>query len=263
MNDTTEYTGLIPFTFEGTPISIITRDGEPWFVLADVCRVLEIGNPSDAARRLDDDEKHTLDNVEGGKINGLGTVGAMPIVINESGLYSLILTSRKPAAKRFKKWVTGDVLPTIRKTGNYGAQIAIADIHRQLADLRAASAEIHASNAELRMQLAEIRVNPYARLTVDMMTACEVRNAHVADRKHGPKPAAISAKLTAWISRRGNLGNVHRTAERDGAKRLFQRGDVYEWLKHEGECWIRSVVDGKRGQQSLRLVPLPQPQPTV
>ena len=75
--------------------------------------------------------------------------------------------------------------------------------------------------------------------------------------------AAISAKLTAWISRRGNLGNVHRTAERDGAKRLFQRGDVYEWLKHEGECWIRSVVDGKRGQQSLRLVPLPQPQPTV
>lgn len=80
------------------PVRIIDRDGNPWFVLADVCRVLEIGNPSDAQRRLDDDEKDTLDNIEGGKINDLGTIGAMPTIVNESGLYSLILTSRKPAA---------------------------------------------------------------------------------------------------------------------------------------------------------------------
>lgn len=110
---------LIPFEFESQPVRIIERGNEPWFVLADVCRVLEIGNPSDAASRLDEDEKMTLDNTEGhsGQRGGAQSF----TIINESGLYSLILTSRKPSAKRFKKWVTAEVLPSIRKTGAYGA----------------------------------------------------------------------------------------------------------------------------------------------
>lgn len=108
---------VIPFDFEGHAVRILIRDGEPWFVLADVCRVLEVGNPSDAARRLDDDEKATLDNIEGhsGQRGGAQSF----IIINESGLYAIILTSRKPAAKRFRRWVTGEVLPSIRRTGAY------------------------------------------------------------------------------------------------------------------------------------------------
>ncbi len=90
--------------------TIIKEDGEIWFVLSDVCNVLEIGNPSDAARRLDNDEV-TLDIIEG---NHRPTN-----LVNESGLYSLVLTSRKPEAKQFKKWVTSDVLPSIRKNGGY------------------------------------------------------------------------------------------------------------------------------------------------
>lgn len=92
---------------------IIDRDGEPWFVLADVCRALEISNPRDAASRLDDDEKDAVAIAD--------AIGRMQhsLIINESGLYSLILTSRKEAAKRFKKWVTSEVLPSIRKTGSY------------------------------------------------------------------------------------------------------------------------------------------------
>lgn len=103
---------VILFTFETEAVRIITRDGQPWFVLGDVCRVLEIGNPSDAARRLDDNEKG---------VDIIDTLGGSQeaTVVNESGLYSLILTSRKPAAKRFKKWVTAEVLPMIRKTGAY------------------------------------------------------------------------------------------------------------------------------------------------
>lgn len=104
---------------DSRPFRVIDIDGEPWFILADVCRELEVGNPSDAAKRLDEDEKRTLDKVEGGKIKGLGTVGAMPTIISESGLYSLVLTSRKPNAKLFKKWITAEVLPSIRKTGQY------------------------------------------------------------------------------------------------------------------------------------------------
>ncbi|MBK3732924.1 hypothetical protein GAY29_07340 [Azospirillum brasilense] len=128
----------LSFAFEGVAVRIVDHVGDPRFVLADVCRVLEIGNSRDAAARLDDDEK------------GVGIIdtpgGAQTFtVINESGLYSLILTSRKPAAKRFKKWVTAEVLLTIRKAGAYGAPIDIAatvathlqPIQEQIADLTA------------------------------------------------------------------------------------------------------------------------------
>ena len=105
---------IIPFEFEGSAVRLTDRDGQPWFVLADVCRVLEIGSPHKAAERLDDDEKdRTTIPTPGGDQD--------MTIINESGLYSLVLTSRKAAAKRFKKWVTADVLPSIRKTGGYGA----------------------------------------------------------------------------------------------------------------------------------------------
>ncbi|HCW5300362.1 phage antirepressor protein [Acinetobacter baumannii] len=99
------------FNFNQNEIrTVLKDDGEIWFVLSDVCNVLEIGNPSDAARRLDNDEV-TLDIIEG---NHRPTN-----LVNESGLYSLVLTSRKPEAKQFKKWVTSDVLPSIRKNGGY------------------------------------------------------------------------------------------------------------------------------------------------
>ena len=92
-------------------------NGEPWFVLADVCRELEIKNVSDAASRLDQDEKMTLALNEGQ--SGVRGGPRQMNVINESGLWSLILRSDKPEAKRFKKWVTSEVLPAIRKTGSY------------------------------------------------------------------------------------------------------------------------------------------------
>jgi prophage antirepressor-like protein len=155
-------TALVPFLYEDTHlVRTFMRAGAPWFVLADVCRALEIGNPSDVAARLDDDERDTLHSAEGivtKKSNSTSTQLAMTldsveghsrmtlatdeghsgntlasddgiqsgpggarswVIVNESGLYSLILTSRKPAARRFKKWVTGTVLPSIRKSGGY------------------------------------------------------------------------------------------------------------------------------------------------
>lgn len=99
---------------EKKPFRILDKDGEPWFVLPDVCRELGLGNPTQAASRLDDDEVG---------IDNIATAGGPQnvVTISESGLYSLILTSRKEGAKRFKKWVTAEVLPSIRKTGRYGA----------------------------------------------------------------------------------------------------------------------------------------------
>lgn len=104
---------VMPFSFEEHAVRVLTRDGEPWFVLADVCGVLDISNSRDASNRLDEDEKGVVTT------DTLGGPQEMSI-INESGLYNLIFTSRKPEARRFRKWVTGEVLPAIRKTGSYG-----------------------------------------------------------------------------------------------------------------------------------------------
>ena len=93
-------------------VRVIERDGEPWFVAADVCRALELGEVHVAMRRLDDDEKGRC------SIPTPGGVQEMSI-INEPGLYSLVLGSRKPEAKAFKRWITHDIIPAIRKTGGY------------------------------------------------------------------------------------------------------------------------------------------------
>ena len=108
---------LIPHIFNDISIRTTEINGQIWFVAADVCKALEISNPSKALTSLDEDERLTLTNSEGQ--NGRGAQSYN--IINESGLYSLILRSRKIEAKRFKKWVTAEVLPSIRKTGSYHA----------------------------------------------------------------------------------------------------------------------------------------------
>ena len=91
---------------------VVDRNGEPWFVLSEVCKKLGIAQTASASCALDGDEKDVL------TMHTLGGPQKVSI-INESGLYSLIMTSRKPEAKKFQKWVTAEVLPSIRKTGSY------------------------------------------------------------------------------------------------------------------------------------------------
>jgi anti-repressor protein len=104
------------FNFENQEVRTLTKDDNSiWFVAKDVCDVLEISNSRQALARVDDDEKDVF------LIDTLGGKQELSI-INESGLYSLILGSRKAEAKAFKKWVTSEVLPSIRKTGSYSLQ---------------------------------------------------------------------------------------------------------------------------------------------
>lgn len=105
---------VIPFRFETREVRTLLIDDQPWFVAADVSAALEYRIAGDMTRNLDDDEKGTQ------IVRTLGGEQEM-LVINESGLYSAILRSRKAEAKRFKKWVTAEVLPAIRKTGSYTA----------------------------------------------------------------------------------------------------------------------------------------------
>lgn len=108
-------TSVASFSFENFSVRAISRNGDIWFIAADVGAVLELTNVRASVALLDDDEKgvNTIDTPAGKQEMS---------VINESGLYALILRSRKPEAKRFRKWVTSEVLPAIRRTGQYRQQ---------------------------------------------------------------------------------------------------------------------------------------------
>lgn len=106
------------FNFHGKQIRVVLIEGEPWWIAGDVCALLEISNSRDAIGRLDADERNTVALTDGTPGNPNRTI------VNESGLYSLILSSRKPEAKAFKRWVTHEVLPQIRRTGAYGREPA-------------------------------------------------------------------------------------------------------------------------------------------
>lgn len=94
-------------------VRILLQGDKPWFVAKDVCDCLEIKNTTDALKRLDDDERARFNLGRQGETN----------IVNEYGLYSLVLSSRKPEAKEFKRWITHDVLPALRKTGSYSMNI--------------------------------------------------------------------------------------------------------------------------------------------
>lgn len=111
---------LTVFDFGEAPVRVLMMEEAPWFVLADVCHVLEIGNSRDAASRLDSDEKSSVGISDGSQVRHLN-------IVNESGLYNLIFRSRKASARKFRKWVTSKVLPEIRQTGRY-EMVATPDV---------------------------------------------------------------------------------------------------------------------------------------
>lgn len=115
-------------------IRIVEKDGEPWFVAADVCKALDIANVGNALARLDDDEKGSI------RLTDVTPNGGNPNVsiVNEPGLYALILGSRKPEAKAFKRWITHEVIPAIRKNGAYIIPEALGDLHERDISLKRA-----------------------------------------------------------------------------------------------------------------------------
>lgn len=104
---------LIPFDYSGRQVRTVQVDGEPWFVAADVCAILELGNVTQALSRVAADDLSSNEVID--------SMGRTQVArtVNESGLYDLILDSRKSEARAFRRWVTSEVLPSIRKTGRY------------------------------------------------------------------------------------------------------------------------------------------------
>lgn len=190
---------IVPFSFESSPVRVVNRDGQPWFVAADVCASLDIANHRDALGRLDPDERASV---------VVDTPGGMQSVaaINESGVYKLALRSRKAAAKRFTKWLTSDVLPSIRRTGHYGAPAAPID----LTDRTQLQALLHqlttiALDADTKVAALEPQADALARLAQADGSLCITDAAKAL----GVPPRRLFSWLEAnhWTYRRGDGGH--------------------------------------------------------
>lgn len=190
------------YQFEQNDVRMVQKGGEPWFVLADLCKVLELSTPSKVSERLDQDEKGVS------LIHTLG--GAQKVtVVNESGMYSVILRSDKPQAKPFRKWVTSEVLPSIRKTGKYEM--------KQSDDLKIKRVETAQANANVR------KANLLLKIADSTQTAYkQVLQAHVTKLLTGefllPLPEVsertysageIAERLGVSANRIGRLSNEH------------------------------------------------------
>ena len=228
----------LALNFEGHTVRTVNRDGVVWWVLADVCGVLGLAMPHRAAERLDEDEKerHTMTTLGGPQ---------EMTVINESGLYSLILTSRKAAAKRFRKWVTAEVLPTLRRTGTYSLG-ASPDFGRVLS---VAEAAIHASQSAV--QVLAPKAHAYDRLTCmnGLHTLTEAAKLCGMPRNH----FLSTLEAIGWIFRPGGSGRWQGKA--DKIKADFLRHKYHETRDSDGHLKERSqVVVTDRGVAKLRVV---------
>lgn len=210
-------TDLQNFSFGSVAVRVIDRDGEPWFVAKDICDVLEVENTSQALSRLDDDEKNTI-------ILNEGIGNPQKAIINESGLYSLVISSRKPEAKQFKKWVTSEVLPAIRKHGGYltpektSELIANPDLIIELAQ----NLKVEREKRKLAEELAErneatiriqgqviLQVQPKVQYYDQVLTATDGILTNVIAKELGMSAHALN-------------------------KRLKQLGVIYK----QGETWV-------------------------
>lgn len=136
---------LTVFEFKSNQVRVIEIDGETWFVAKDICNTLSLADVSKVCSRLDDDEKgtHTIPTLGGNQDM---------MIVSESGLYSLVLTSRKPEAKAFKKWVTSEVLPSIRKTGKYAITKQEVDVPTTYLDALKALVESEETKLKLEQE---------------------------------------------------------------------------------------------------------------
>lgn len=142
------------FTYKGKEVRTTEIDGETWFVAKDVCDILEIVNHRDTvAKCLDEDEKRVS------PISTPSNGGYSDItLISEAGLYTLLMRSNKPEAKPFRRWVTHDVLPSIRKTGSYTVSLSHEEIELRLKELDNSNKELDTRNKELDIKQQELNL---------------------------------------------------------------------------------------------------------
>lgn len=198
---------LLPYTYNDQPVRVLDIDGEPWFVLADLAKVLDIAAPARLAARLDEGvrQTHTLETPGGPQ--------SMTIV-SEAGMYEVVIRSDKPEAVAFRRWISADVLPSIRKTGGYG-------------------------NRELTPQELMARAVIAAQDTIKALEAtADTQRARLALVE--PKAQAFDRWLSSNVDY--SVGHVAKAlavagAQSVGRTRLFVRLAELRWIYRESGQW--------------------------
>ncbi len=190
------------FNFESQKVRTVAKDSDTWFVLADVCKVLELTNPTMVAKKLDLDERAKSD---------LGHKERNVTIINESGLYAVILRSDKPQAKPFRKWVTSEVLPAIRKNGEYSTNAGIA-YKRQVIETKERNSRARLGN--MYFKLAKLTSNENYRSALIARCAEVLNNGipflpypEVGERTYSAEQ--IGEKLGISAQKVGRLTNAY------------------------------------------------------
>ncbi|MFW1829087.1 Bro-N domain-containing protein [Acinetobacter sp. ULE_I092] len=218
---------LSVFNFNQNEVRTIVRDGgDIWFVASDVCKALEISNTTDVLRRLDADEV-ALVSIEGRTPTG-GIVETPTNIVNESGLYSLVLGSRKPEAKSFKKWITSVVLPSIRKNGGY-----IAGQENDDPELIIAKALQVANNVIIR------KTQELQQALTERDHAIETK-AHISDKKTATAMATASAKSRQAEALKEQLGESKNYASIKAVEKAT--GRTFNWRNLKKWCIEHSKV---------------------
>lgn len=212
------------WNYEGAEVRTVQIDGEPWFVLADICRELELSTPARVAERLEKDEvsqTHTIDRM--GREQ-------KTTIINESGLYTVILRSDKPQAKPFRKWVTSVVLPSIRKHGSYSVQSQFADLSPQLQVL----IQMETRQKQIEARQAE-QATALAGLEQKLQNTCEV----------------IALDKTAWRKDSEHLINkiARATGEGYGGIRLVYE-EIYRSIESRAGVSLNTRLTNKRNRMA-------------
>lgn len=176
------------FNFNSNQVRTLLVNNEPHFVLSDICRILDLSNPTMVAKKLDEDERTKLNLGRQGKAT----------VINESGLYAVILRSDKPQAKQFRKWVTSEVLPTLRKTGNYNLK-PTDDYKTQMLETRQENIRIRKANLLYKVS-KDCKIESYR----------EVLQSHIAAMLTGEQllPLPKSLRRTYSAKEVGDMLNI-------------------------------------------------------
>ena len=192
-------TSLIhPFTYNAQPVRVVTIDGEPWFVLADLCKVLDLAKPSRVAMRIADDMKGAhLMSTPGGDQE--------MTIVSEAGMYEVIIRSDKPEAVAFRRWVTSEVLPSIRKHGGYLTDQKIEDI---------------LDNPDTIIQLAtKLKSERAKRAALEKQAAIDTPKARFAD--------AVSASHTSIL-----IGDLAKLLRQNGYE--IGQNRLFEMLRRDG-----------------------------
>lgn len=231
------------FEFGSVELRTVVIEGEPWFVAADIAQALHIGNARQAVSYLDDDEVQ-----QAPVITNDGSGRELPTnIVNEPGMYSLILRSRKPEAKAFKRWITHDVIPALRRTGTYSvpAQRPMAEVsNRELALMVIAEAD----RADAAQALAESRGEQLAiagpkAATLDAIEAGEGMTLKTYRKSYFPDIA--EREFFTHLYRRGFLIDQRGTGTWDERRQCYRDGPQHA---HPGAVanpylYLHSVLD--------------------